>query len=232
MKKRYKKAIDSFSQEDTYSMKEAVENVIKVCSAKFDESIDVSVRLGIDPKKSDQQVRGLVSLPNGLGREFKVLAIVKGEKEEEAKSAGADYVGAEEYINKIVKENWLDFDRIVTSPDMMKLLAKAARFLGPRGLMPNPKSGNVTTEIKAAVLSEKKGRLSFKVDKAGVIHAPIGKKSMGIDKLIDNLKIFISTLKSLKPSSLKGNFMRSIFLSPTMGPSVEININSLTKDLK
>ena len=207
------------------SLDEALKLVIETAVAKFDESIDLVVKLGVNPKQTDQQVRGAVSLPQGLGKKVRILVFAKGEKEEEAKKAGADFVGAEDLIEKI-KSGWLDFDRVLATPDMMSQVAKVAKILGPKGLMPSPKTGAVTLRIGPAVESEKKGRASFRVDKNGIIHSSIGKKSMGFDNLKSNFKSLIEELVKLKPKSSKGVYLKNIYLSSTMGPGLAVKNSS------
>ncbi len=204
-----------------HSLTEALELLMKNSTAKFDESIDIAVKLGVNPKQSDQQVRGALDLPHGLGKKVSVLVFAKGQKEQEAEEAGADFVGSDDLIEKIQK-GWLDFDKVVATPDMMASVAKVAKILGPRGLMPNPKVGTVTMDVKRAVKAEKKGRLSFRIDKEGIVHASLGRKSMGVEKLKDNYLSFLSVLKKTKPSSSKGVYLRKISLSPTMGPSIMV----------
>lgn len=219
--KRYKTALKKTEPEKLYELDEALKLAILTATAKFDESIDLAVKLGIDPKQTEQQVRGAASLPHGLGKKIRLLVFAKGEKEEEAKKAGADFVGAEDMIEKI-KSGWLDFDRVLATPDMMPVVAKVAKILGPKGLMPSPKTGAVSLRIGPAVQSEKKGRVSFRVDKNGIIHSSIGKKSMGFDKLKANFKIFIEELIKLKPKSSKGVYLKNLTLSSTMGPGLAL----------
>jgi large subunit ribosomal protein L1 len=199
-------------------------SIIKECAtAKFDESIDVAVQLGIDAKKSDQVVRGAVVLPHGTGKSARVVVVAKGDKANEAKAAGADAVGAEDLVEKIQKENWTDFDSMVATPDMMGLVGRLGRVLGPKGLMPNPKVGTVTTDVAKAVKELKGGRVEFRVEKAGVVQARIGKASFGGEKLKDNAKVMIETLLRLKPASAKGTYMQSVTLSTTMGPGIRVD---------
>ena len=219
--KRYKKNLEKLDQEKFYELNEALKLVLETATAGFDESIDVAIKLGVDPKQADQQVRGAVTLPHGLGKKTRVLVFAKGEKEEEAKKAGADFVGAEDMVEKI-KSGWLDFDRVLASPDMMSIVARAAKILGPKGLMPSPKTGAVTQRIAQAVSDEKKGKASFRVDKNAIIHSSIGKKSMGFDKLKENYKSFMDELIKLKPKSSKGLYIRSLSVSATMGPGISI----------
>ncbi len=197
--------------------------VVETATAKFDEAIDVAVVLGVDPKQSDQQVRGAVDLPHGLGKAVRVIVFAKGPKEDEAKAAGADMVGSDELVAKI-QGGWLDFDKAIATPDMMATVSKVAKILGPRGLMPNPKVGTVTMNVGAAVSAEKKGKLDFRVDKAGIIHATVGRKSMGADKLRDNYMAFMTALIKAKPATSKGVYLRGITVSSTMGPGVKMDI--------
>ncbi len=216
------KKVDSAKK---YSVEEAFKLVVESAPAKFDESIDVALRLGIDPKQSDQQVRGAIALPHGLGKEVKVVVFAKGPKETEAKNAGADFVGADDLVAKI-QGGWLDFDKCIATPDMMATVSKVAKILGPRGLMPNPKIGTVTMNVGEAVTAEKKGKLDFRVDKAGIVHAGIGKKSMGDAKLRDNFMVLLGALVKAKPASSKGIYLRSIAVASTMGPGVKIEPNA------
>ncbi|AHI06704.1 50S ribosomal protein L1 [Bdellovibrio bacteriovorus W] len=216
------KLVDSSKK---YTVDEAFKLVVAAAPAKFDESIDVAMRLGIDPKQSDQQVRGAVSLPHGLGKTVRVVVFAKGPKENEAKAAGADYVGAEDLVEKI-QGGWLDFDKCIATPDMMATVSKVAKILGPRGLMPNPKIGTVTMNVTEAVAAEKKGKLDFRVDKAGIVHAGLGKKSMGDEKLRDNFMALLGAIAKAKPASSKGTYIRSISLSSTMGPGVKIEASA------
>ncbi|RMF58229.1 MAG: 50S ribosomal protein L1 [Calditrichaeota bacterium] len=223
--KRYRKAAELIEPRE-YTLKEAVELVKKTASAKFDETVEVSVRLGVDPRHADQVVRGTVALPHGLGKEVRVLVIAKGEKAEEAEAAGADYVGYEEYIEKI-QQGWLDFDVVVATPDAMKDLGKLGRVLGPRGLMPNPKSGTVTMDIGNTVKEIKAGKIDFRVDKTGIVHTGVGKASFEPEKLQDNIKTLIQTIIRLKPASAKGTYLKSIYVSNTMGPGIRLVTNPL-----
>jgi len=229
--KKMKELTAQVDRNTKYSVDEALELVMNGKPAKFDESIDFALRLGVDPKQSDQQVRGAVALPNGLGKEVRVLVFAKGPKEAEAKDAGADFVGADEFVEKI-QGGWLDFDKVLATPDMMVTVAKVAKILGPRGLMPNPKVGTVTMNIGAAVESEKKGKLSFRVEKNGIVHASIGRKSMGTEKIKQNFKAFMTTIVKAKPSSSKGVYLKNIAVSSTMGVGVKVDpsdANALTK---
>ena len=215
------KKIDSTKK---YSVEEAFKLVVETSTAKFDETIDVALRLGVDPKQSDQQVRGAIALPHGLGKAVKVVVFAKGPKEAEAKNAGADFVGADDLVAKI-QGGWLDFDKCIATPDMMATVSKVAKILGPRGLMPNPKVGTVTMNVGEAVAAEKKGKLDFRVDKAGIIHAGIGKKSMGDAKLRDNFAALLSAVLKAKPSASKGIYLKSMAVSSTMGPGIKLDTN-------
>ena len=224
--KRLEKLVKSYDNQKKFNIDEAFKTVMGVANAKFDESVDAAVRLGVDPKQGDQQVRGAIALPHGLGKTVRVIVFTKGPKEAEAKAAGADFVGAEDLVQKIT-DGWLDFDKAIATPDMMATVSKVAKILGPRGLMPNPKVGTVTMNVGEAVSAEKKGKLDFRVDKAGIVHAMIGKKSMGEAKLKDNFMALMGSLIKAKPSAAKGIYLRSITLSSTMGPGVKIDANQV-----
>lgn len=211
-----------------YSIDEAFSVLVNTATAKFDESIDVAFRLGIDAKQGDQQVRGAVSLPNGLGKSVRVLVFAKGPKEAEAKAAGADFVGADDLVTKITG-GWLEFDKVIATPDMMATVSKVAKILGPRGLMPNPKVGTVTMNVGEAVSAEKKGKLDFRNDKTGIVHAVIGKKSMGKEKLLENFNALAEAIIKGKPSSSKGTYIRSVTVSSTMGPGIKLDVTPLMK---
>ena len=205
-----------------YLLREAIELLIGATRAKFDETVEVALRLGVNPQHADQMVRGSVVLPNGLGKTVRVLAFVKGDKEKEALDAGADFAGADDLIEKI-KGGWLDFDRVVATPDMMGSVGKLGKILGPRGLMPNPKVGTVTFEVAKAVAELKAGKVEFRVEKAGIVHTPVGKVSFGADKLLENIAAVIETIIKLKPAASKGTYLKSISLSSTMGPGVKVD---------
>ena len=205
-----------------YNLDEACSLLKDITTTKFDASVDLAVRLGVDPKKANEMVRGVVSLPNGTGKDMKVLALVSADKEDEAKNAGADYVGLDEYITKI-KGGWTDVDVIVTMPSVMGKLGPLGRILGPRGLMPNPKTGTVTMDVGKAVSDVKAGKIDFKVDKAGIVHAPIGKVSFSADKIAGNANELLQTLLKLKPTSAKGTYIKSVYISSTMSPSLAID---------
>ena len=230
MAKLSKKQKVAYSKLDSntliYSLTDAAKLVKEITSVNFDATVDVAVRLAVDPRKADQMVRGVVSLPHGTGKDVKVLALVTPDKEAEAKEAGADYVGLDDYLQKI-KEGWTDVDVIVTMPSVMGKLGPFGRILGPRGLMPNPKTGTVTMEIGKAVIAIKAGKIDFKVDKTGIIHAGIGKVSFDANKIADNARELIQTIKKLKPAAAKGDYMKSIYLSSTMSPSIGVDIKSI-----
>lgn len=221
--KKYKSAVQKVDRQKRYSLQEAIDIVKSAAYAKFDETVDVAVRLGVDARKSDQMVRGTVMLPHGTGKEVRVLVFAKGEKEKEAREAGADYVGAEDLVEKI-SGGWLDFDKTVATPDMMGLVGRIAKILGPRGLMPNPKLGTVTMNIRETVQELKKGKVEFKTDKAGIVHVPIGKVSFDAQKLCDNMLALIETINRLKPPTSKGQYLKNIVLSSTMGPGVKVDV--------
>jgi large subunit ribosomal protein L1 len=220
--KKQKEARAKVDNNKTYSLEEASALLKDITYTKFDASIDLAIRLGVDPRKANQMVRGVVSLPHGTGKDMKVLALVTPDKEAEAKEAGADYVGLDEYLQKI-KEGWTDVDVIVTMPSIMGKLGPLGRVLGPRGLMPNPKTGTVTMDVAKAVAEVKAGKIDFKVDKTGIVHAPIGKASFSSDKIIGNAKELLSTIMKLKPTSSKGTYVKSIYMSSTMSPSISID---------
>lgn len=230
--KKFTAATKKVDSQKKYSFEDGIKLAVDAAPAKFDESIDVAVRLGIDPKQSDQQVRGAIALPHGLGKNVRVVVFAKGPKENEAKAAGADFVGAEDLVEKI-NGGWLDFDKCIASPDMMATVSKVAKVLGPRGLMPNPKVGTVTMNVGDAVTAEKKGKLDFRVDKAGIVHVSIGRKSMGATKLKDNFDAFIQAIVKAKPATSKGVYLKSLTVASTMGPGVKLDVNqamSGTKD--
>jgi large subunit ribosomal protein L1 len=220
--KKKKEAQAKVDSNKIYSLEEASALLKEITYTKFDASIDLAIRLGVDPRKANQMVRGVVSLPHGTGKDMKVLALVTPDKEAEAKAAGADYVGLDEYLQKI-KEGWTDVDVIVTMPSIMGKLGPLGRVLGPRGLMPNPKTGTVTMDVAKAVTEVKAGKIDFKVDKTGIIHAPIGKASFSTDKIIGNAQELLSTIMRLKPTSSKGTYVKSIYMSSTMSPSISID---------
>jgi large subunit ribosomal protein L1 len=224
--KNKKLAFEKIEKDRLYTLSEAAILVKEVTSTKFDASVDIDVRLGIDPRKSNQMVRGVVSLPHGTGKETRVLVLCTPDKEAEAKEAGADHVGLDDYVEKI-KGGWTDVDVVITVPSVMGKIGPLGRILGPRGLMPNPKSGTVTMDIGKAVSEVKEGKIDFKVDKYGIIHTPIGKVSFEPQKIVENAKEFISTINKLKPAAAKGTYIRSIFLSSTMSPGIKIDPKGL-----
>lgn len=226
--KNQKLALSKIEPGKAYTLNEAAEKVKEASFEKFDASLDIDVRLGVDPRKADQMVRGVVSLPHGTGKQVRVLVLCNPDAEAAAKEAGADYVGLDEYLQKI-KEGWTDVDVIITQPSVMGKLGPLGRILGPRGLMPNPKSGTVTMDVAKAVKEVKQGKIDFKVDKTGIVHASIGKVSFSADAMRDNAKEFISTLIKLKPATSKGTYIKSIYLSSTMGPGVKVDPKSVAE---
>ena len=224
--KNRKQVLSKVDLEKSYSLKEASQLVKENSKVKFNETIDLAIRLGVDPKQANQMVRGVATLPHGTGKNLKVLALVSADKEKEAQDAGADYVGLDEYIDKI-KNGWTDIDVIVTMPSIMGKIGALGRVLGPRGLMPNPKSGTVTMDIGKAVADVKKGKIDFKVDKTGIIHASIGKVSFEVDKIAENANELIQTVLKLKPTAAKGTYLKSIYMSSTMGLGIQIETNSI-----
>jgi large subunit ribosomal protein L1 len=214
-----KKLIDKNKQ---YETKEALDLVLQTAKAKFDETVELHIRLGVDSRHADQQVRGAIVLPNGTGKDVKVLAICKGDNEKLAQEAGADFVGAEDMTQKIQQENWMDFDVLITTPDCMGLVGRLGRILGPRGLMPNPKAGTVTTDIAKAIKEAKAGKIEYRLDKTNIIHCPIGKKSFGADKLAENLETLMEAVVKAKPAAAKGQYIKSVAVTSTMGPGVKL----------
>lgn len=224
--KNQKLAFEKIEAGKSYSLKEAAKLVKEITFTKFDSSVDIDVRLGVDPRKANQMVRGVVSLPHGTGKQIRVLALCTPDKEAEAKEAGADYVGLDEYIEKI-KGGWTDIDVIITMPAIMGKIGALGRVLGPRGLMPNPKSGTVTMEVGKAVAEVKQGKIDFKVDKYGIVHTSIGKVSFSEGKIADNAREFMATIMKLKPTSAKGTYVKSVYLSSTMSPGIKIDTRSI-----
>ncbi|KAA6441809.1 50S ribosomal protein L1 [Dyadobacter flavalbus] len=224
--KKQKEALSKFDANQAYSLEQAADVLKTISYTKFDSSVDIDVRLGVDPRKADQMVRGVVTLPHGTGKEVRVLVLCTPDKEAEAKEAGADYVGLDEYIQKI-EQGWTDIDVIITMPSVMAKVGRLGKVLGPRGLMPNPKSGTVTPDVAKAVKEVKAGKIDFKVDKTGIIHTSVGKVSFGNDQLVQNAQEVINTLVRLKPSSAKGTYVKSIHLSSTMSPGVTIDKNTI-----
>lgn len=227
--KRFKKAIDSYDRKEVFELVKAVELVKQNATAKFDESFEVSMNLGVDPRKADQLVRGTVALPHGTGKSVRVLVMANAPKDKEALDAGADHAGLTEYVEKL-QGGWADIDIIIATPDVMGEVGKLGRILGPRGLMPNPKSGTVTFDVAKAVEEVKAGKIEFRVDKAGNIHAAVGKCSFDLDKLTENAQKLIATVMRAKPNSAKGKYVKSLFVSSTMGPSVRVNENGIKID--
>ena len=221
--KKYVDAAKLIDRAKLYDTTEAVDTVVKTATAKFDETIELHVKLGVDSRHADQQVRGAVVLPNGTGKKIRVLAICKGENEKLAQEAGADYVGAEDMTQKIQQENWMDFDVLITTPDCMGLVGRLGRILGPRGLMPNPKAGTVTPDIGRAIKEAKAGKIEYRLDKTNIIHCPIGKVSFGTEKLAENLETLMGAIVKAKPAAAKGQYIKSCAVTSTMGPSVRIN---------
>jgi large subunit ribosomal protein L1 len=227
MGKKMDAAAEKVETGKEYSLEEAVKLVKEGAYAKFDETVDMALNLGVDPKKSDQMVRGTVVLPHGMGKKVRVLVFAKGEKETEAREAGADYVGAEDLVEKIQK-GWLDFDNAVATPDIMGLVGKLGKVLGPRGLMPNPKLGTVTFDVAKAVKEIKAGKVEYKTEKAGIVHVPIGKVSFDADKLLDNARVIIDAVVKAKPGTSKGKYLKKIALSSTMGPGIRVDVGKLS----
>lgn len=225
--KKYQQAVALVNPEVEYTLEEACDLVKKTSNTNFDASVDIDVRLGVDPRHADQMVRGTVSLPHGTGKEVRVLALVNESKQDEAREAGADHVGLDDYITKI-EEGWTDIDVIIATPDVMGKLGKLGRFLGPRGLMPNPKSGTVTMDVAEAVKTVKAGQIDFRVDKAGILHTSIGKVSFSASDLKENAEAFFRTVMSLRPASAKGLYVKSVFMSSTMGPSIPLSRTAVT----
>lgn len=225
--KKRKEAIAKFDKNKVYSLTEAVKVVKDITYTKFDASFDIDVRLGVDPRKANQMVRGIVTLPHGTGKVVRVLVLCTPDKEDEARAAGADHVGLDEYVDKI-KKGWTDIDVIITMPSVMPKIGALGKILGPRGLMPNPKAGTVTMEVGKAVADVKAGKIDFKVDKYGIIHSGIGKVNFDPEKLIDNAKEMVSTIVKLKPTAAKGTYIKSIYLSSTMSPGIQVDVKSVT----
>jgi len=227
--KKYAAAKQTITGPSGIGVADAVKLAVESSFAKFDETVDVAVRLGVDPRHADQMVRGSVVLPNGIGKTVRVLVFAKGEKEKEAQDAGADYVGGDDLVEKI-KGGWFDFDKVVATPDMMGSVGKIGKILGPRGLMPNAKTGTVSFDVTRAVKELKAGKIEFRAEKAGIVHAPMGKVSFGVEKLVQNVSAFLETILRMKPSSSKGTYVRGIAISTTMGPGVKID-TTLVKDM-
>lgn len=224
--KRYTAAAAAVERGKVYDVQEAFSKLQEIATAKFDETIEAHVKLGVDPRQADQQVRGTVVLPNGTGKSVRVLVIAKGDKADIAQKAGADIVGAEEIIAKIQNENYLDFDVVITSPDMMGQLGRVARILGPRGLMPSPKSGTITQDIAKAIADTKAGKVEYRVDKTSIVHCIIGKKSFGAEKLKENFDTLMDAIVKAKPAAAKGTYLKSVYITPAMGPALKINVRA------
>ena len=220
--KKYQESVKAFDLSKQYEANEAVSVLLETAKAKFDETIELHVRLGVDPRQADQQVRGVLVLPHGTGKTKRVLVIAKGAKADAAAAAGADYVGAEELIAKIQNESWFDFDVMITTPDMMGMVGRIGRVLGPKGLMPNPKSGTVTMDVEKAIAEVKAGKVEYRLDKTAIIHCPIGKKSFGKEKLVENYAALMDAIVKAKPASAKGTYLKSVTLASTMGPGVKV----------
>ena len=226
--KRYQGAAETVDSSKAYSLQDAVALLKAMDGAKFDESVDLAINLGVDPKHADQMVRGAIVLPHGIGKDTRVLVFAKGEKEKEARDAGADFVGGEEFAKKIQEESWLDFDRVIATPDMMSVVGRLGKILGPRGVMPNPKLGTVTMDVGAAVREQKAGKVEYRVDKAGIIHVAIGKRSFEANQLVDNAALLIDVVMKAKPAVSKGIYLKKVVLTSTMGPSIRIDPASVT----
>ena len=224
--KKYADSIKSFEKSKQYDVSEAMDIVLSTAKAKFDETIEFHTKLGVDPKQADQQVRGVIVLPNGTGKTARVLVIAKGDKADIAQAAGADYVGAEDMITKIQKDNWFDFDVMITTPDMMGMVGRIGKVLGPKGLMPNPKSGTVTMDVAKAIKDVKAGKVEYRLDKTAVIHCSIGKKSFGKEKLLENYNALLEAIIKAKPAAAKGQYIKSIAIASTMGPGVKVSVKN------
>ena len=225
--KKYVDAVKLIDKTKAYDSKEAIDVCLKTATAKFDETVELHVKLGVDSRHADQQVRGAIVLPNGTGKQVRVLAICKGDNVQKAQEAGAEYVGAEEFTQKIQSEGWMDFDVLITTPDMMGLVGRLGKILGPRGLMPNPKAGTVTPDIAKAIKEAKAGKIEYRLDKTNIIHCPIGKASFGKDKLLENFNTLLEAIVKAKPAAAKGQYVKSCAVTSTMGPSVRINPNKV-----
>ena len=221
--KSFRSAIEKVDRNQRYQLEDSLKLVKETARAKFDETVDLAIRLGVDPRQADQNIRGTVALPHGMGKTVRVLAFAKGEKEREAQEAGADFIGSDELIKKI-SEGWLDFDKAVATPDMMAAVGRIGKILGPRGLMPNPKTGTVSLDIGKAVREIKAGKLEFRVDKAGIVHVPVGRASFSADQLIDNVRMVLQTVIRAKPASAKGNYIKGVTVATTMGPGIKIDL--------
>ncbi len=224
--KRYRNSIEGLDLEKLYSLEDAMKAIKGMPDSKFDESVDVAINLGVDPKHADQMVRGAIVLPHGIGKDVRVLVFAKGDKEQEARDAGADFVGGDELAKRITDEGWMDFDRVIASPDMMGVVGKLGKVLGPRGLMPNPKLGTVTPNVGQAVSEQKAGKVEYRVDKSGIVHCAIGKRSFDVEKLFENASALIDTILKAKPPASKGTYMKKIAVSSTMGPGLKVDPSS------
>ncbi len=225
--KKYQDSIKTFDKQKLHDLDEAVELVLNTAKANFDETIELHVKLGVDPRHADQQVRGAVVLPHGTGKSVRVLVFAKGDKAKEALEAGAEYVGENELADKIQKENWFDFDIVIATPDMMGVVGKLGRVLGPKGIMPNPKSGTVTFDLAKAIQEIKAGKVEYRLDKTAIIHVPVGKKSFGTEKLTDNISAITDAIVKAKPAAAKGKYLKSVSLTSTMGPGIKLNTAKL-----
>ena len=225
--KKYSESLKAYDRSKLYDVDEAMGLVVDTAKAKFDETVELHVRLGVDPRQADQQVRGVLVLPNGTGKSKKVLVIAKGERADAAAAAGADYVGAEEMVAKIQSENWFDFDVVITTPDMMGVVGRIGKVLGPKGLMPNPKSGTVTMDVAKAISEVKAGKVEYRLDKTAIIHCPIGKKSFGKEKLSENFNALMDAVVKAKPAAAKGQYIKSVTVTSTMGPGIKVNYAKL-----
>jgi large subunit ribosomal protein L1 len=226
MGKSYRTVLAKVDRNQRYLLEDSLRLVKETARAKFDETVEMAIRLGVDPRQADQNVRGTVTLPHGMGKQVRVLAFAKGDKEKEAQEAGAEYVGSDDLIKKI-SDGWLDFDKAVATPDMMAAVGRIGKVLGPRGLMPNPRTGTVTVDIGKAVKEIKAGKLEFRVDKAGIIHVPLGKASFGAEQLIENAKAILMSILRAKPSSAKGNYVKGVTVATTMGPGIKIDLSQI-----
>ena len=227
--KRYRKAQEDIEETKLYSLEDALKKIKSAPAAKFDETVDIAINLGVDPKHADQMVRGAIVLPNGVGKQTRVLVFAKGDKEKEAKAAGADFVGGDDLAKKIQDESWFEFDRVIATPDMMGVVGRLGRILGPRGLMPNPKLGTVTPNVADAVRDQKAGKVEYRVDKAGIVHCGIGKVSFEAEKLWENASALIDVIQRAKPAASKGTYMKKISVSSTMGPGIKVDPTSPLK---
>lgn len=226
--KNYQDSVKLFEKENLYDPKEALDFSVQTAKAKFDETIEAHIRLGVDSRHADQQVRGAVVLPHGTGKSVRVLVFAKGDKADEAEKAGADFVGGEELIPKIQNDNWFEFDVVVATPDMMGVVGRLGKVLGPKGLMPNPKAGTVTMDVARAIADIKAGKIEYRLDKSNIIHCPIGKKSFGVDKLLENFNTLLSAVIKAKPSASKGQYLKSVVVTSTMGPGIKVNTSKIS----